>query len=305
MKRYLSLLLIFAALTSCLDEHDAPLLEDFSIFSPTSVGSVNTTIADVKSKYCSTNSGATFSRNSSNWEFLIQDDLVFEGVVVSNDGQWGALYQQVILRSFDGSSLQINGQNAGHCIQLGVKNTCLYPYFQLGQRLKVNLKGLYVGAYSKTPKIGFPYFTSVGNHNLGPMPFEMCATNIELVGKPDPTCAECQPLVLNDASGCSWLKGSTNQKYYNCPIFATVQGRFDVADGKAVLAPDELEDAGYAVDRSFSLDNGTRITVRTSTSNELSHIVMPQQKVSITGILSYYDGWQIQFREVDDMKVIQ
>ena len=293
-------------MTSCMDDYDEPDLKEFSIFSKQSVGAVNTTIADVKAKYCSSNRNATFSRNSSNWEFLVKEDMVFEGVVVSNDGPWGALYQQIIIRSLDGDKNEINGQDAGHCIQLGVKNTCLYPYFPIGQKLKINLKGLYVGVYSKTPKIGYPYFTSSGNHNLGPMPFEMCATNIELVGSPNPSCAECQPVDLTGSTGDAWLFASANQKYTYSPLYAKIQGTFDVADGSAILAPDELEDQGYAVDRTLSLlSNNTNVTVRTSTSNELSQIVMPTGKVEITGLLSYYSGWQIQFREVDDMKVIQ
>lgn len=294
-----------AGMTSCMDDFDEPDLQEFSIFSKTSVGTVNTTIAQVKDKYCKSNAGATYSRNSSNWEFKIEDDQIFEGVVVSNDGQWGALYQQVILRSFDGSDVVINGAKAGQCIQLGVKNTCLYPYFQIGQKMKINLKGLYVGVYSKTPKIGFPYYTSSGNHNLGPMPFEMCATNIELVGAPDPSCAECLPVSLLDNAGDTWLRASANQNYLYSPLYATVRGTFDAADGTAILAPDELEDQGYAVDRTLSLlSNNSNVTVRTSTGNELSHIVMPKETVVIRGILSYYSGWQIQFRDINDMKVI-
>lgn len=308
MKQYLSIILTSAALafglTSCMDTYTEPVLDEFSIFAKTSVGEVNTTIADVKAKYCSTNRGATYSRNASNWEFKVEDDLVFEAVVVSNDGQWGALYQQVILRSMDGPECLIDGHNVGHCIQLGVKNTCLYPYFQLGQRLKINLRGLYVGAYSKTPKIGFPYFTSAGNHNLGPMPFEMCATNIELVGKPNVDCEECRPVSLLDEKGDTWLRASANQNYRFSPLFATVRGHFPDADGKAILAPEELEDAGFAVDRALRLDNGSTVTVRTSTGNELSHIVMPMERVVIRGILSFYDGWQMQFRDINDLKVI-
>ena len=309
MNRYLTILLtvvlLSVGLTSCMDDHEMPDLSEFSIFSPTSVGTVNTTVAQVKDRFCKSNAGATYSRNASNWEFKVDEDLVFEAVVVSNDGQWGAMYQQVILRSLDGEQLLIDGHNVGHCIQLGVKNTCLYPYFQLGQKLRINLKGLYVGVYSKTPKIGFPYYTSAGNHNLGPMPFEMCATNIELVGKPDPDCAECVSVSLIGKDGCAWLSLKANQSYKYSPMLATIDGHFPLADGKATLAPEELEDAGYAVDRTLKLMDGkSTITIRTSTGNELSHIVMPKERVIIRGILSYYDGWQMQFREVNDIKVV-
>lgn len=300
MKNILSTIIMGAALTlgmtGCMDDFDAPNVSDYSIFSQKSVGEVNSTIADVKAKYCESSAGATYSRTSSNWEFKIDEDVIIEGVVVSNDGQYGALYQQVILRSFEGADNLVNGSNVGHCIQLGVKNTCLYPYFAIGQKLRINLKGLYVGVYSKTPKIGYPYFTSMGNHNLGPMPFEMCATNIEKVGEPNPDCPECVPV---DLTGNKW----PTMKPQFSPMYATIRGSFPDADGKAILAPDELEDAGYAVDREFKMTSSTlKMTVRTSTGNELSQIVMPSEEVTITGILSYYSNWQFQFREPGDMK---
>lgn len=289
-------------MSSCQNDFDEFDAKDYSIFSKTSVGEVNTTIDEIKDKYCAASTGSTYSRNSSNWEFKIEDDEVFEGVVVSNDGPWGALYQQVILRSFDGEAVTVNGQNVGHCIQLGVKNTCLYPYFAIGQKLRINLKGLYVGVYSKTPKIGYPYFTSSGNHNLGPMPFEMCGTNIQKIGEPDPSCAECQPVDLTGVQKSGW----PNMKYFNSPMLATIKGKFALGDDKSILAPDELEDQGYAVDRDFTLTTGAaKMTVRTSTSNEISHLVMPTKSVTITGVLSFYSNWQMQFREIDDMKVIE
>lgn len=306
--KYLLGLMFGLTLTGCMDDFDEPNVSDFTIFSKTSVGTVNTTIDELKDLYCEYSSGCTHERGSSNWEFLIPDsvDKVFEAVVVSNDGQYGALYQTVLLRSFEGESITINGQNAGHCIVLGVKNTCLYPYFQIGQKLRINLKGLYVGVYSKVPKIGFPYFSSAGNHNLGPMPFEMCATHIEKIGAPDPTCAECQPIDLSGSAEYPTMK------YMHSPLFATISGSFPDADGKTILAPDALEDKGYAVDRDFKVSGGSpKMTVRTSTGNELSQIIMPidakgqPQEVSITGMLSYYSNWQMNFREPEDMKIVK
>lgn len=310
MKNILSSILLGVVLTlgmsGCQNDFDDLDVRDYTIFSKTSVGEVNTTIADIKGKYCKSNAGATYSRSSSNWEFKIEEDLVFEGVVVSNDGPWGALYQQIILRSFEGANNDVNGINAGHCIQLGVKNTCLYPYFAIGQKLRINLKGLYVGVYSKTPKIGYPYFTSAGNHNLGPMPFEMCSTNIEKIGAPDPGCAECQPVNLTGTAGDAWLRATANRNYLFSPMLAKVAGKFVEANGTAILAPKELQDDGYAVDRNLILlSNSSKVIVRTSTGTELSNIVIPTDKVEIMGVLSYYDGWQIQFRDIDDMKVIE
>ncbi len=302
----------FSPLTSCLDDVDDPVTESFSVTSPTSVGEVNVTIEELKHRYCTIDvrTNATYSRNTSNWEFLISDDQVFEGVICSNDGPYGNLYQYIFVRDMvaDGSD---------QCISIGIKNTCLYPYFPIGQRVRINLKGLYVGAYSRLPKIGFPYYTSSGNHNLGPIPLEMCATNFQLIGEPDPDAPECKPIDLTGANGGingnSWLGDKSNQTIDSYPTIATVEGRFVLGDDVSILAPDELEDAGYAVDRDFDIlaPSGTksvRISIRTSTGNEISHLVMPRDKtVRLTGVLmfdSYNSRWQMNLRDVNDFVVL-
>lgn len=309
MKRYfysiVSLAMALSMTTACMDDFDAPDTKDFIITSPTSVGEPNVSIGELKHKYCVSNVGATYSRNSSNWEFKIEEDLVFEGVVCLNDGPFGNLYQQITVRSID--------SNGDQAIDVAVKNTCLYPYFAIGQRIRINLKGLYVGVYGKSPKVGYPYFTSAGNHNLGPVPLEMCATNFQLIGTPDPTLPECQPVDRTGEEGYNWLRASANRTIDNYPMVVTVEGTFTEADGKAILAPDALEDAGYAVNREFAIKtkntgNTTKMSVRTGTGNEISQIVMPVDKVvRLTGWLTYdsFDNrWQINLRDTKDFVIL-
>ncbi|MBQ0057778.1 MAG: hypothetical protein KBT20_08995 [Bacteroidales bacterium] len=303
--KFLSLsLMLSLSLTSCMDDIADPNTDNFAITSKVSVGDVNTTIGELKSKYCVSEKGATYSRNSSNWEFLISDNLVFDGVVCSNDGPFGALYQSIYVRKIDGSK--------DECIQVGIKNTCLYPYFAIGQRIKINLKGLYVGVYGKSPKIGYPYFTSADNHNLGPIPLDMCRKNFELIGAPDPTLPECQPVDLTGESGYRWLHASVNRKIENFPILVTVEGKFTEADGVKTLSNEEEQDDGYAVNREFAPTtsaggNTTKMIVRTSSGTEVSHIVMPvDQEVQLTGVMTFdsYDSkWQIQLRDTADFKI--
>lgn len=311
MKKYLSILLLSAAmvcgLSGCMDDYDEADVSDFSITSPTSVGEANISIRDLKQRYCTSSSGATFSRNSSNWEFRIDRDLVIEGVICCNDGPYGNLYQSLTLRC-------ISADGADQAIDIVVKNTCLYPYFPIGQRMKVNLKGLYVGVYGNSPRIGFPYYTSAGNHNLGPIPLEMCSTHFELIGKPDPSLPECKPIDRTGETGYDWLSSKNNHTVDNYPMIVTVEGRFVDGDDVSTLAPDELEDAGYAVNRDFALKavrvsgSTTKIIVRTGTGNEISHIVMPKGKVvRLTGWLTYdsFDNkWQINLRDTKDFVVL-
>ena len=49
-------------------------------------------------------------------------------------------------------------------------------------------------------------------------------------------------------------------------------------------------------------ENNTKVTIRTSTQNDISFTVMPQGEHSFTGLLSYYSNWQVQLRSVNDIQ---
>ncbi len=324
-KKIFSLLLCGAALFTlgaCMDDHDELNTYDLDVFSPVSVGEVNTTIGAVKAKYCASSAGADIIRGGSNWSTKVTEDLVFEGIVVANDVS-GNLYQNVMLRA-----PKADGDD--QCIMLRIKNTCLYPYFPLGQTVRVNLKNLYVGVYSLTPEIGQPYYSSYGNLNLGPMLFEMLKTNVELIGRPNTSATELIAKKLDD----NYLSSSANRNYKNVPMLGTVTGYInemtdenrsvalqnaeadenDDVYGKyeplvniagqmfKYFAPDELHDKGYGVDRTIVTEGGKKVTLRTSTQNEIAYQLLPDDTRSYTGVLTYYGSdWQVQLRDLDDI----
>lgn len=295
--KYLYLIMAgLLTLTSCMDDWDKPNTDDYSVTSRTAIGEPTTTIDRLKEEYSS-----TFKQNNS---FVkIEEDIILEGVILAND-KGGNLYQTIVLGQVMNDTTLGTFIDPCTCIQLAIKNTCLYPYFKIGQMVRVNLNGLYIGCYSKMPKIGQPYFTSSGNLRLGPMLMELCKTNIQLIGKPADYKDMVRPLLLT-ASDEFFTKASSYQNYSNVPAFVTIEGGvFADADDKAILAPYELHDAGYGVDRVLKVGN-TEMTVRTSTQNDVSFLVMPKKPVRLTGILSYYDGWQLQLRSVDDMEVME
>ena len=318
MKKIFSLLLLcgfsaLSVLTSCMDKHEEPNTDEY-ILTCDSVGKVNTTIAAVKKRFCASKEGADYSRNASNFYTKVKEDLIIDGVVVANDVS-GNLYQTLMIRNID----KATGED--QCFIVAIKNTCLYPYFPLGQRIKVNLKGLYVGCYSKVPRVGQPYYSSQGNLNLGPMLLDMCRTNIELVGTPNLDAPELVPEDLTDADGEAWLRASANKTYLNTPRLAKVRGKIKemqsgadkIADkgensGKyeplpKIFAPEELYDDGYGVDRTIQLQtNNSSVALRTSTQNAISFLPLPSGVCTYTGMLTYYDSWQIQLRSVEDFE---
>ncbi len=279
------LLLSAIAFTACADPEEAPLLTDGAeagITSTTSVGVPNTTITDLKSTYSSV-------MTNNNQFVRVDDDLVFDGIVVANDVS-GNLYQTLLLRQADTDQF----------IQLGIKNTHLCPYFPLGQNVRVNLKDLYIGNYSYVPKIGQPYYTSAGNLRLGPMLLELCRTQVELIASPgdDKVAAALTPIQADD----TWLRN--NRDVNHTPVLATVEGTLTAADGKLTFAPYDEHDQGYGVNRAMKVGSQT-IQVRTSTRNEVSFTIMPTGRVSITGMLTYYGSdWQLTMRDLADLRVM-
>lgn len=294
------------SLTACMDSHDEPDTSHLTI-TASNIAAPNTTILEVKNKFKNAITGNnTFEQ--------VKEDLIFEGVVVANDVS-GNLYQTLVLRHIGSTAGAIDDQ----CIQIGIKHTILYPYFALGQRVRINLHGLYVGNYSRTPKVGEPYYTSSGNLRLGPMLMSRVASNVQLVGTPNTTFPELTPLDLTTTQGENWLSTKSNQNYLNSPILASVIGTFAEMQGAArnkadkgalsgkkeplpkIFAPEALYDAGYAVNRNLVTPKKTTITLRTSTKNVLSFLPLPDDTRHYTGVMSYYSGWQLQLRSANDI----
>ena len=104
------------------------------------------------------------------------------------------------------------------------------------------------------------------------------------------------------ALDADWIANSKNQNCMNCPQLVSVKGSLVEADGTAIFAPEELQDPGYGVDRTLKVAGSkSQMTLRTSTQNNIAFTVMPQGENTFTGMLSYYSGWQIQLRSVNDI----
>jgi hypothetical protein len=293
--KYLPLLALLT-FTACMDEHDEPPANgDASVYSLTSVGDVNTTIADLKVKYRG-------KMTANNTYVKVLNDEVFEGTVVGNDIS-GNLYQKLVLS-------ELTPEGDVQTIYLSIKNTNLYSYFPLGCSVRVNLKGLWIGNYGYVPTIGTPYRTSAGNMRLGAMLLEDCHTHVQLIEGPD--AATKERLLTAEPIDGNWLSNDGNKNINNCPKLVVMEGTFPEADGERIFTPNVSEaedplngyDAGYARNRNFKVGR-TTVLVRTSTRNEISVAVIPTGRVRLTGFLTYYGSdWQFQMRNLADMEVL-
>ncbi len=321
MKKYFSLILLAAGtmlLPGCMDNVDDPTFDMENngdggsvniITSEVSVGEPNISILDLKTRYCS-----RLVSSSANFFNKVEEDLVIEGVVVGNDVS-GNLYQTLLVRSIDEAA------GTDQCIQVAIQNTCLHPFFPLGQRIRVNLKDLHIGCYSYVPKVGEPYITSKGNKRLGAMKMPMCKTHIQLIGAPNPNAKELIPLDYTDPN-----TKFPPMLYDNVPLLAKVRGVIaEVQGGKAIkaqvgeksseaeplpkiYAPECLYDDGYGVNRTIETSGRPAkeyVILRTSTGNEVANTVIPVEERTYTGMLTYYNGErQIVVRDLNDIAEI-
>lgn len=301
---------VMISLAACTDNQDATHQPQITA---TALPATNTNLLSVKQKFSNVlGKNNTFEQ--------VKQDLLFEGVVVANDIS-GNLYQTLVVRHIGSQPGALDDQ----CITLGIKSSQLYPYFPLGQRIRVNLKNLYIGNYSKTPKVGRPYYTSSGNLRLGPMFLDDVATNITLVGTPNPQAPELTPRDFTTEEGVEWLSNRANQSYLVNPMLVSVRGiatdvmgaeKNKAATGQLsgkkeplpkIFAPKELYDAGFGVDRPLQLlpqdsSNPVSLSLRTSVRNAISFLPIPEVAKTYTGVMTYYTGWQLQLRDVKDIK---
>lgn len=280
---------------SCMNEWDgndnAANYASNYLTSPVDVGPATMSISEFKNSH-----EDLFSQ--SNVHELFKDTVIIEGIVVANDKS-GNLYQSVYLaeEKSDGSA------DPTKMIQLALKNTCLWPYYQVGQKVRINVNDLYIGCYSYVPKIGQPYYTSKGNLRLGPVLIEKAKGHIYLDGKPEKYAQKVAPLELKENDPI--LTDKKSQNYENCPMYVTVEGNFELNDTTKHLGDYDEHDDGYGVNRDFKIGS-TTIAVRTSTQNEVSYISLPAKNVKcrLTGILTYYNGWQLQLCDKSCFKII-
>ena len=161
----LAALLSFA---SCMNDFDSEAVST-NEFTAENVGEPNTTITEVRTRFSA-------AIGNSSWE-AVDEDLVLEGVVTANDIS-GNLYQQILIQEV-GQDGTLRTDVPG--IMVGMKGLSnFYTIFPVGQRIRINLKGLYVGGYGKQAKIGQPYINTNGAMRMGPMAWPYVKTNIQL-----------------------------------------------------------------------------------------------------------------------------
>lgn len=280
----LTALLIGAlCLTSCMNEDwQAPDFGDNPPYGNNEIipsTSKKITIAELKEKYANV--------ITSNGYKLIEDDQQLHAVVNGND-QGGNLYKQISIQDETGG------------IIVGINGTDLYAFMPVGQKIVINLKGLYVGGYGKMAQLGAEY-----NRSMGRMEQTIWEKSVRLVGNEFTYTDEEKTTTIQMSAKVDTIDFCA-PKDYNSMIGRIVKlSNVEISgEGTQILAPEDgsVRLTSNCANRNIKGTEANNIVLRTSTYSDFASRPIPTGKVDIYGVCTYYNGtWQILMRTNSDL----
>jgi hypothetical protein len=240
---------------------------------------VQTTIAELKTKYASV--------ITSNGYKLIEDDLQLHAVVNGND-QGGNLYKQISIQDETGG------------IIVGINATDLYAFMPVGQKIVINLKGLYIGGYCQMAQPGAEY-----NGGMGRMEQGIWEKSVRLVGDEFTSTNGDETTTIQMTAKADTIDFSA-PKDHNSMIGRIVKiSNVEISgEGTQTLAPEDgsVRLTSNCANRNIKGTEAKDIVLRTSTYSDFASRPIPAGKVDIYGVCTYYNGtWQILMRTNSDM----
>lgn len=256
--------------SGCQDDFDTP---EMKVPVAANADKVNTTIAQLKEKY---------------W----QDDTNYceeVGTIEDGDhaGEHYIIRGRVISSDYDGNifkCLYIQDETAA--IALSINQYNLYMNYRQGQEVIIDATGMFVGKYNGMQQFGFPEWYDQGNcwetSFMAPALFN---EHTELNGLPEPE--KIDTITIKDFS----MIGSSPEELrkYQGQLVRFNDCQF--ANPGTTLV-DEYHSSGY--NQQLNVSGGT-INVRTSGYARFWNMIVPEKKLDVVGILSYYGtgGWQL------------
>ena len=207
------------------------------------------------------------------------EDIIIEGVVVADDAT-GNVYKQFIINDETGA------------IIIGVNDVGLYAMVPVGQRVRIDCKGLHVGGYGKMAQVGGLYEGKIGR-----MAKSVYREHVRLVGEPSMVQPELVPEVIDDTY-------FTNENKENLAKFVRLENvEITEANGTELWAPEELA-YNNVVERHIKMGK-TNLVLRMSTYADFANEAIPDGKLNINGVLTRCnDYWQFVISSTGDIQQI-
>ena len=279
--KYLSIAVASLLFAACQDtEWDVITPNGAALYGNNSITDDNIiSIAQLKKDY--PNVFETTDQNA-----LVDKDIKIKGRVTANDIR-GNIYNQFMLQDETGA------------IIVAVNESGMSGYLAEGQEIVIDLKGLYVGGYSRQPEIGSPYNGS----SIGRMQKDVFQKHFKF------TSAPIQPVQPIDFD-------PNMDMNEHCAKLVTIKNvTFADADGVSTFAPSDssVTILGGCVNRRLSQWPESKVVIRTSTYAKFAANKLPYDEVNkkplavnITGIATRYrDTWQVLIRKESDIEIVE
>ncbi len=203
-------------------------------------------------------------------------------VIVTGNDEGSNLYKQLYVSDGTGS------------LYMSIDKSGIFSEAAVGQCMLIELEGLYIGAYGKQPEIGTFYHNDSKNMDqVGRMSRYTWQDHFKLI--PPIEGLSAKPVMLSSMQSLNMDK--------DCGKLVTLVGvKMKGADGKITFAPGDgsAQLVGGCVNRD--IEGMSNVVVRTSTYAKYAAMIMPTEKINITGIAARYnDTWQIMPRTQDDI----
>lgn len=281
-KTILSILAGAFICASCMNSWDTEVVDN-DLYSAENVGEPTTTLSKLRSSYSSVIDNSSYSQVSTN--------EVVEGIVVANDIS-GNIYQSIYIQELNGDGT-INTEEGGFGVSIKGLG-CLYAIYPIGQKIRINLNGLYVGSYGESPRIGMPYINTNGAMKLGPMTLSMMKSHIQKVGKPNAELVKAREITADDLTPSN-IKKLT-------PMLVVMKNA-KISDEGWPYAHWEVGGDVYSEYHDITIgDKKVKQLLYTSTSSTFAGDTIKAGLKTIYGLLNRYtSSYQLSLRSLDDI----
>jgi hypothetical protein len=251
----------------------------------------------------------TYASTISNDDMVeITTDLQVRGRVTGND-IGGNFYKKITIQDEPANS------DDARALTISIDESGIWGYLPLGQEVVVDLKGLWIGGYGKTPMIGTPYTNAKGATSVGRMSKHLWAKHFKIVGN----IKTVEPMVItkNDLSKLSEKENGVPKHAGKLIKLSNVT--FVNADGTSTFkSGTESNLSGYFIqclnEFFVSGTDDKKQTVQIFTSGDyakFSSMILPYDKATskaipcdLVGVAGFYnDIWQISIIQTSDIVV--
>lgn len=295
IKFLVAALLLGGIATSCMDDDWNDPTGENAPFGNNNIVEETSKIVTIKELKAKTVD--KFEASVANGLVEITEDLQLKARVTGNDIQ-GNIYNEVAVEDESGEGLLI-------CIQKGG----LYGFLPVGQKILVNLKGLYIGLYGNNVQIGMPYTNSSGRTFPSRMAFNIWNEHFKILGTADASKVQPEEFDVTKLKDVAYIKSHRGK------LMTLKNVEMAKADGKLAWAPEADKDAGNGVSRTVKINGKAQslMVVRSSSYADFAAKAMPTGKVNLTGIFTVYATnpskygytWQILLRSDSDIEEVK